>query len=254
MGRLLTITVQELRFARFLGAKTASFGAHRALATLAHVVARILVASKVSPSAVTKEDRMSIRLAAILTLAASALAGTPAALAAGGSITGTVKIKGAAQPAVVYVEAAPGTFPAPAAHVKMDQQGMKFIPYLLPVLVGTTVDFINSDPVSHNVFSPDGEGYNLGSWPKGESKPYTFKKTGVYTQLCSIHPEMEAFVVVLQNPYFAVADKDGNFKIGDVPDGHYVLKVFAKKLKKAEKEKGFPVDVTKGTASTAIAF
>jgi plastocyanin len=197
---------------------------------------------------------MSFRFAAVATLVATTLAGTPTALAAGGTVTGTVKIKGAAQPAVVYVEAAQGTFTAPAAHVKMDQQGMTFIPYLLPVLVGTTVDFANNDNVSHNVFSPDGEGYNLGTWPKGESKSYTFKKTGIYTQLCSIHPEMEAFVVVLQNPYFAVADKDGSFKITDLPDGHYVLKVFSKKLKKADKDKGFPVDVTKGTASTTIAF
>jgi plastocyanin len=197
---------------------------------------------------------MSFRLAAIATLVAITLAGTPAALAAGGTITGTVKIKGAAQPAIVYVESAPGTFEAPAAHPKMDQQGMTFIPYLLPVVVGTTVDFMNSDPVNHNVFSPDNGGYNLGTWPKGESKPYTFKKAGVYTQLCSIHPEMEAFVVVLQNPYFAVADKDGSFKISGVPDGHYVVKVFAKKLKKPDKEKGFPVDVTGGTATTTIAF
>lgn len=197
---------------------------------------------------------MSFRLGAITTLVASMVAGAPAALAAGGTIAGTVKVRGAAQPAVVYVEAAPGTFAAPAAHAKMDQQRMTFIPYLLPVLVGTTVDFANSDSVNHNVFSPDGEGYNLGTWPQGESKPYTFKKAGVYTQLCSIHPEMEAFIVVLQNPYFAVTDKDGNFKINEVPDGHYVLKVFAKKLKKAEKEKGFPVDVTKGAASTSIAF
>jgi len=127
-------------------------------------------------------------------------------------------------------------------------------PYLLPVLVGTTVDFLNSDSVNHNVFSPDGEGYNLGTWPKGQSKSYTFKKAGVYTQLCSVHPEMEAFVIVLANPYFAVADKDGKFTINDVPDGHYDLKVFSKKLKKAEKEKKFGVDVAKGAGTATIAF
>jgi plastocyanin len=203
---------------------------------------------------IQQEDSMTSRLAAIAALVASSLVVMPAALAAGGTITGTMKIKGAAQPAVVYVESAAGTFAAPAAHARLDQQGMKFIPYLLPVLVGTTVDFANSDSVNHNVFSPDGESYNLGTWGKGESKSYTFKKAGVYTQLCSIHPEMEGFVVVLPNPYFAVTDKDGAFKITDVPDGHYVLKVFAKKLKKAEKDKGFPVDVTKGAASTTIAF
>jgi plastocyanin len=197
---------------------------------------------------------MSFRFASSASLLVLAFAAMPTAHAAGGAITGTVKIKGTAQPAVVYVEAAPGTFAAPTAHARVDQQGMKFIPYLTPVLVGTTVDFLNSDSVAHNVFSPDAEGYNLGTWPKGETKSYTFKKPGVYTQLCSVHPEMEAYVVVLPNPYFAVTDKDGAFKIIDVPDGHYVLKVFAKKLKKAEKDKGFPVDVTQGAGQTTIAF
>jgi plastocyanin len=175
-------------------------------------------------------------------------------LAWAGTITGSVKIKGAAQPAVVYVETAPGSFPPPAAHAHVDQQKMTFIPYLLPVVVGTTVDFLNHDSVNHNVFSPDGESYNLGTWPKGETRSYTFKKVGVYAQLCSIHPEMEAFVVVLPNAYYATTDKAGNFKIANVPDGHYVLKVFSKKLKKPEKDKKFPVDVTGGAATSAITF
>jgi plastocyanin len=165
-----------------------------------------------------------------------------------------VKIKGAAQPAVVYVDSAPGTFSPPSAHAHVDQQKMQFIPYLLPVVVGTTVDFLNHDSVSHNVFSPDGESYNLGVWPKGETRSYTFKKAGVYTQLCSIHPEMEAFVIVLQNSLYATTSKDGSFKIANVPDGHYVLKVFSKKLKKADKDKKFPVDVTGGAAASAITF
>lgn len=171
-----------------------------------------------------------------------------------GTLTGTLKLKGDAQPAVIYVESAPGTFTAPSAHAHMDQKGMTFIPYLLPIVVGTTVDFANSDAVNHNVFSPDNEAYNLGTWPKGAVRSYTFKKVGTYTQLCSIHPEMEAFIVVLANPYFAVADKDGKFKINDIPDGHYVLKVFAKKLKKADKDKKFAVDVAGGVGTANITF
>jgi plastocyanin len=189
----------------------------------------------------------SSTLALVTTLACSSLAW-------GGTITGSVKIKGAAQPAVVYVEAAPGNFAPPAAHARVDQQKMTFIPYLLPVVLGTTVDFLNHDAVNHNVFSPDGESYNLGTWGKGDTRSYTFKKAGIYTQLCSIHPEMEGFVVVLQNPLYATTDKAGNFKIANVPDGHYVLKVFAKKLKKPDKDKKFPVDVTGGIATSAITF
>lgn len=173
--------------------------------------------------------------------------------ASAGTITGKLKLKADDKQAVVYVESATGTFAAPKGHAQMDQKGMMFIPYILPVLVGTTVDFLNSDSVNHNVFTPDNEAYNLGTWPKGSIKSYTFKRAGVYTQLCSIHPEMEAFIVVLPNPYFATVDKDGNFKIDGVPDGHYSLKVFAKKLKKADKERKFPVDV-KGTTTVGISF
>ena len=194
---------------------------------------------------------MPLRTASTLSLVAT-LAYAHAASA--GTLTGSVKLKGDAQPAIVYVEAAPGTFAAPTAHPRIDQKGMTFIPYLLPILVGTTVDFANNDAVNHNVFSPDNEGYNLGTWAKGETKSYTFKKVGTYTQLCSIHPEMEAFVVVLANPYFAIVDKDGGFKIADIPDGHYALKVFDKKLKKADKDKKFPVDVTKGAGTASITF
>jgi len=192
---------------------------------------------------------MKFRIARATLLTSLALA----PLAAAGTITGTVKVKGD-QPSVVYVETATGTFAPPKAHPRIDQKGMQFIPYLTPIVVGTTVDFANNDAVNHNVFSPDNEGYNLGTWPKGESKTYTFKKLGTYTQLCSIHPEMEAFVVVLANPYYAVVDKDGKFSIADVPDGHYSLKVFSKKLKKAEKDKKFAVDVAKGSGTATITF
>src|ERR1700690_4110354 len=155
---------------------------------------------------------------------------------------------------VVYVAKADGNFKAPDKHVLLDQKKMTFIPGVLPVLVGTTVDFHNGDPMNHNVFSADGEGYNLGTWPPGENRSYTFKKQGVYTQLCSIHPEMEGFIIVLQNPYFAVSEKGKSFKIENVPDGHYQIKVWGKKLKKPEKEKTFNVDVAGGKGTVAIAF
>lgn len=185
-------------------------------------------------------------------LAAALLMATSQALA--GDIEGKLPDSVPKGQMVVFVAKADGNFKAPDKHMLLDQKKMTFIPNVLPILVGTTVDFHNGDPMNHNVFSPDGEGYNLGTWPTGESRSYTFKKQGVYTQLCSIHPEMEGFIVVLQNPYFAVSEKGKSFKIHDVPDGHYVIKVWGKKLKKPEKEKTFNVEVAHGKGTVTIAF
>jgi hypothetical protein len=127
---------------------------------------------------------------------------------------------------------------------------MQFIPHVLPVVAGTTVKFQNSDPTPHNVFSPDFEKYNLGTWPKGQSKDYTFSKCTkfpcAYTQLCRVHPEMEGFVVVLPNPYFAVSDKEGKFEIKGVPAGQYTVAVWHPKLKAQPK----PATVEAGKPAT----
>jgi plastocyanin len=156
--------------------------------------------------------------------------------AAGGTISGTVKIAGLASnaDAVVFVQQAQGTFP-PGTPAQMDQRQMKFIPHVLPLVAGTTVKFLNSDPTQHNVFSPDGEKYNLGTWPQGETKDHVFAKCAkapcVYVQLCRIHPEMEAYIVVLQNPFFAVTAADGRYTIENVPPGSYSLGVWHAKGK-----------------------
>ncbi len=164
-----------------------------------------------------------------------ALAAADQALA--GTITGKVKARGVknSADAVVYVDKiASKTFTPPKDHPRMDQKNLTFVPHVLPVLVGTTVDFVNSDDVLHNVFSPDqctGK-FNLGSWPKGQTKSYTFKEPGCSpTLLCTVHPEMEGFVVVVETPYYAVTDKDGNYTIKDVPPGKYTLKIWHQKLK-----------------------
>jgi len=179
---------------------------------------------------------------AVSGLAAAVLCGgfTNAAGAAGGTIQGTVKATGLASnaDAVVFVQQAPGTF-TPAKPASMDQRSMQFFPHVLPILVGTTVQFLNSDATTHNVFTPDFEKYNLGTWPQGQTKDHVFAKCAkapcVYVQLCRIHPEMESYVVVLQNPFFAVTGADGRFKIENVPAGSYSLGVWQAKLKAAPK-------------------
>jgi plastocyanin len=174
------------------------------------------------------------------TLVLGTLALIVAIPAAAGDIHGKVVCKGTRDcaDAVVYVDAIAGkTFPAPQAHKKINQQNLVFDPHVLPVLVGTTVDFLNSDTVQHNVFSPDAcaEKFNLGTWPKGQERSYTFKKDCVATLLCKVHAEMEAFVVAVPTPYHAVTKADGSFTIADVPDGSYTVKVWHPKLKATSK-------------------
>jgi len=156
-----------------------------------------------------------------------------------GDIHGKIACKGVrdSADAVVYALASGKTFPAPTAQAKMNQANLMFSPHVLPVLVGTTVDFLNSDAVLHNVFSPDAcaDKFNLGTWPKGQTKSYTFKKECVATLLCKVHPEMEAFVVAVPTPYFAVTKADGTYRIADVPDGAYTVKVWHPKLKATQK-------------------
>lgn len=189
------------------------------------------------------EQRKNLR-AAVLALACLAGA-SGAAFAAGGTVTGKV----AATPAkyleetVVYLKGAVGASAPRTA--SMDQKGMKFIPHVLAVTKGDTVQFLNHDGVAHNVYSPDNEGYNLGSFKPEESRSYAFKSAGVYTQLCSIHPEMLGFIFVGENPYSAPVDREGRFTLKDVPPGTYTIAVWNSHLKAAEKT----VTVTAGATS-----
>lgn len=169
--------------------------------------------------------------------------------ARGGTVTGKVTCTGMRSnaDAVVYVDAIEGkTFPVPQDSIVMDQKGMMFVPHVLPVLVGTTVHFVNSDPVLHNVFTPDkcAGKFNLGSWPQGQVRDYKFDKVCVAALLCNVHPEMEGFVVVLPTPYFAVTDKEGSYKIEGVPDGKYTVKTWHQKLKTVSEEVAVSGDST----------
>lgn len=173
-----------------------------------------------------------------LSLTLSLLVVPSIADAKGGSISGQVdaKKKKYKKNTLVYLEKVPGKHSPKKA--KMDQRSQKFVPFLLPVVIGSSVEFLNNDNTGHNVFTPDGEKYDLGTWDKGKSRSYTFKKLGVYTQLCKMHPSMIAYVVSLQNPYFAVTDDEGNWKIDGIPAGKYSVAVWN------ERKKAKPISVT----------
>ena len=182
-----------------------------------------------------------------LVVAAVGLLPAQGANAQSGTVTGTVTATGLRTNADIVISLqAPGLKPTPATkRTEMDQKNMTFTPHVLPVVTGTTVKFLNSDPLGHNVFSPEGN-YNLGTWPQGETKEQKFDKPGVYTQLCRVHSEMEAFVVVLDTPYFATTDKTGAFEIKNVPPGTYTLVAWSEKLKGAKQ----PLTVEAGKPAT----
>ena len=149
---------------------------------------------------------------------------TPAVVAASTIVRGTVAVKGVKTNAdVVITLEAPGLPLAPPAEpFRIDQKGFRFIPHVTVIQTGSTVRFLNNDNEPHNVYSPEGR-YNLGTWPTGDTKDYTFKKPGIYTQLCNVHPDMLAYVVVVDTPHFAVTDAAGSFLIRNVPPGRYRL-------------------------------
>jgi plastocyanin len=159
------------------------------------------------------------------------------------------KVSGMKGKSVVYVDAIQGkTFPAPKERPVMDQKGLLFEPHIMVVQQGTTVDFLNSDNVQHNVFwtsvgSDKKAGHNLGTWPKGEKRSFTFDKPGVVPLLCNVHPEMAGYLVVSPTPYFAETDDSGNYKIKDVPDGSYTLVAWHEGAKSQSK----PVNVSGNT-------
>ena len=159
--------------------------------------------------------------------------------ASAGDIEG--KVTGMKGQSVVYIDAIAGkTLPAPKEHPVMDQKGLLFVPHIMAVQQGTTVEFLNSDNVQHNVFwtSVGGDkkaGHNLGTWPKGEKRSFTFDKAGVVPLFCNVHPDMGAYIVVSPTPYFAETDDSGNYKIKDVPDGSYTLTVWHEGAKSQSK-------------------
>ncbi len=177
-------------------------------------------------------------------------------LSGGGEIKGKVTAQGmrSAENIAVYVDTIPGkNFNPPTQHAVIDQKKMTFVPHVAPVLKGTIVDFLNSDPVGHNVYWPAISGnkklaHNMGTWPQGVKKSFQFNEVGTAPLLCNVHPEMSGYVVVVPTPFFAVTNKEGAFEIKDVPPGHYTLKTWSEEAKPVTQA----IDVSSGTANADL--
>ncbi|MEO5817238.1 MAG: carboxypeptidase regulatory-like domain-containing protein [Gemmatimonadaceae bacterium] len=133
---------------------------------------------------------------------------------------------------VLYVQRASvpdGTAPARATMSQRDEQ---FVPHVLPVYRGATVDFPNNDDVFHNVFSlSSAKTFDLGRFPKGSSKSDVFEKSGTVQVFCHIHSDMSAIVLVLENPYFAIPNDAGRYVIEGVPPGEYTVVGWHERIK-----------------------
>jgi plastocyanin len=133
------------------------------------------------------------------------------------------------RPAVVYLDSAPrGAFELPEpGRASMDQRNQTFVPHVLAITVGTTVDFPNSDMTFHNVFSlSKTRAFDLGRYSRGKSKAVRFDRPGVVQVFCDIHSHMSAYILVFAHRYFAVTDQAGAFTIAGVPPGSYTLAVW----------------------------
>jgi plastocyanin len=143
--------------------------------------------------------------------------------------------------AVIYLE---GTFPKPAVApvAQMTQKDLTFLPGLLPVQVGTKVEFPNLDDTYHNIFSfSPPKRFDLGRY-RADEKPIPsvmFDQPGLVTLRCDIHEHMRALILVLETPHFVMTDVGGNFRLSGVPPGRYIVKAWID----SKTTKEFPVEL-----------
>ena len=138
--------------------------------------------------------------------------------------------------------------PAPI-RATLVQKDKTFSPHILVIPPGSVVDFPNRDPFFHNVFSLfEGKRFDLGLYESGTTRSVKFDRLGVSYIFCNIHPQMNAIVIALDTPYYALADKSGNIKIPNVAPGQYLLQLWAEGLNSEEMEKlSRPITVTRDT-------
>lgn len=144
-----------------------------------------------------------------------------------GTVTGVIRTivrKGApAATAVVYAEPIETAAQKAPQRVMLRQRNKTFLPRVLAVPTGSTVEFPNDDDIFHNVFSLSSPSpFDLGLYRAGDTRDRTFAAPGIYRVFCNIHPQMSAFIVVTPSPYATVASADGRFTL-ELPPGRYML-------------------------------
>jgi plastocyanin len=133
---------------------------------------------------------------------------------------------------VLYLQNAPPADDTPTSRASMAQADERFVPHVLPIQRGTTVDFPNADDVFHNVFSlSSARTFDLGRYPRGSSKAVTFDRSGVVQVFCHIHSDMSAVVLVLDGPWFTRPSTTGSYHIDEIPPGEYTVVGWHERIK-----------------------
>ena len=154
---------------------------------------------------------------------------------------------------VVWLEPLKGpvSLPAPAVHTML-QKGKKFIPQVMVIPTGATVNFPNADPIFHNAFSNfSGQPFDTGLYAPGTSQKVTFRREGIVRVFCNIHSTMSAVIVVVRTPHFARTGRDGSFRMESVPPGEYQLKIWHERASE-EKLKALERTITVGAEDIAL--
>jgi len=154
--------------------------------------------------------------------------------------------------AVVYAIPAGRTLPLAKRTAVMDQKNRMFIPHVLPVQVGTSVRFPNSDDIRHQVYSfSPAKTFQLPLYAGTPASPLLFDKAGVVTLGCNIHDQMNAFIIVVETPYFEKTGADGRASLSDVEDGRYTLHVWYPDMRTEPQPQSFTL---KGDERIAVSF
>jgi plastocyanin len=149
---------------------------------------------------------------------------------------------------VVSIKDAPAPGSLPAGTAVIAQRDESFVPRVAAITTGSTVEFPNLDAYFHNVFSLSrGAGFDLGRYPKGESRSRTFSRPGLVKVYCNLHSDMSATIVVFDHPFYAVPAGDGTFALDNVPPGRYQLAAWHERIG----ENVTPIDVTPGGTARA---
>lgn len=218
-----------------------------------HLFAAILIAALASPAA-AGTIRGTVRIAS--PPPGGGIGGNPYPGRANSLAQAGAQNRGAAGDAVVFIEKLPSGADSALATAgprpRLTQKDQAFSPRVIAIAAGETVDFPNLDPIYHNVFSPSPvKRFDLGKYPRGQSRAVTFPRPGLVNVFCDIHSNMEAYVLVLPHHAFARPDANGRFQLPELPPGAYVLRAWHPDFREQRREVTVPED---GAATVELTF